>query len=184
MEYFDEFDAFDREQEADERQEREELEGLWAAAENERVNEGDGGRNVLDPFSIPNREFKIRYRFDKDNVRIIADIVRPHIHLFKPGDGMGAGRPTLLSVEQIVCLGLEFLAGGHFFRVEGVCSGISTAAAWNYVYRFVDALNHPDVRNRFIYMPSQRMREENAAQVFSSRFYRSFHAILQTLKLN
>ena len=103
MEFFGEFDAFNIEQEADERQERQELEELWAAAE----NEGDLGRvrNIIDPLTIPNREFKSRYRFYKDNVRIIADIVQLHIEFFEPGNGRGPGKRNLLSLEQIDCLG-------------------------------------------------------------------------------
>ena len=67
MDYYDQLDAYDAEQEEEERQERQELEDLWAAGDIEGGNEGDGGRvrNVVDLFAIPDREFKIRYRFAK-----------------------------------------------------------------------------------------------------------------------
>ena len=70
-----------------------------------------------------------RFRFDRENIFRIVQLVTPH--LGRPVNNRG--RP--LSPEQIVCCGLEVLAGGHFFRIAGYCQGISTATAWKCLYR-------------------------------------------------
>ena len=37
-------------------------------------------RERIDPFNLPDREFKARYRFSKDGVRNLTDILRPHLN--------------------------------------------------------------------------------------------------------
>ena len=53
----------------------------------------------LQPFDLPDREFKARYRFSKDGVSRLVDILRPHL---KHRDNRGSP----FSPEQIVCCGL------------------------------------------------------------------------------
>ena len=81
-------------------------------------------RNRLNPLDIPNEfEFKSRYRFNKESIQEIVELTSPFITL-KPHN---RGLPC--SVEQIVCTGLEVVAGGHFFRVAGYGNGVCTTTA-------------------------------------------------------
>ena len=37
-------------------------------------------RERIDPFTLPDREFKARYRFSKDGVRNLKDVLRPYLN--------------------------------------------------------------------------------------------------------
>ena len=119
-------------------------------------------RNRLDPLNDnPNvREFKARYRFNCENVMKIVELVRPHLH----NSNNNRGLPC--TIEQIVCSGLEELAGGQFFRVAGYASGICKGIAWNHLYKFVDAILVPAVRGQFLYMPSAEQQRQNMESVY------------------
>ena len=88
-------------------------------------------RNRLNPLNIPNdREFKARYRFNKDNFRNIVEELCPHLK----NPTTNRGLPC--SPELIVGTGLEIMAGGHFFRVASSSTGVSTGTALNHLYRY------------------------------------------------
>ena len=93
-------------------------------------------RNRVNPMDDnPNpREFKVRYRFSRENVKRIVNLVKPYLGL---GD-TNCGLPC--AAEFIVCSALKTLTGGNFFHVGGYASGICTETAWNHLYRFVDAI--------------------------------------------
>ena len=75
-------------------------------------------------FDIPEREFKVRFRFSKENVRRITELVRGSLE-----NQQNRGLP--FSPGQIVCLALEILGGGHFQRTEGDLTGCTKSSAHN-----------------------------------------------------
>ena len=87
--------------------------------------------NRVNPIEdTPNpRTFKSRYRFDRDNVMRILDLVEPIFYINRNR----RGNPC--SPLQIVCSALEILGGGHFFRVNGYAGGIGGTTAWTNLYR-------------------------------------------------
>ena len=116
---------------------------------------GEGCR--LNPLNdIPNDwEFKARYRFDKLNIQRLVDLITPLLDITTTNRGLPC------SAQQIVCSGLEILAGGHFFRVNGYCGGMATGTAWSNLYRLVAALINPTVRGQFLYMPTPQQQQDN-----------------------
>ena len=90
-------------------------------------------RNRLDPFSLPDREFRVRFRFSKDGVRQLTEIIRPGLE-----HGNNRGLP--FTPEQVVCCGLDFFSGGHFQRTQGICSGSAKSTVQEMAYYFLDEL--------------------------------------------
>ena len=87
-------------------------------------------RPRLDPFTLPDREFKGRYRFSKDGVRRLTDLLRPGlIHKDEKG--------CPFTPEQIVCCGLNILGSAHFQQTEGVCIGSAKSTAQHLMYWLV-----------------------------------------------
>ena len=82
-----------------------------------------------DPFLLHDRAFKSRYRFSKEGVRHLTDLLRPQLVRDQRGHPF--------SPELTVCAGLDILGGGHFQRVEGVCSNSGTSTAHKLLYRLV-----------------------------------------------
>ena len=88
-------------------------------------------RNRLNPLNIPNdREFKARFRFNKDNFRNIVEELCPHLKIQTTNHGLPC------SPELLIGTGLEIMAGGHFFRVASLSTGVATATASNHLYRY------------------------------------------------
>ena len=115
----------------------------------------------LDPFATPSeREFTSRYRFSKDNCNRLVNMVTPLFDLNRNR----RGEPC--SARQIVCSGLEILAGGHFFRVNGYGGGIGKSTAWNNMYKLADALVSPEIREQFLHMPNHFERVQNMTEVY------------------
>ena len=85
-------------------------------------------RQRLNAFEIPEGEFKVRFRFSKENVRRIIEMVRGSLER-----GMNRGCP--FSPEQTVCLALEIFGGGHFQRTEGDLTGCTKSTAHQLLYR-------------------------------------------------
>ena len=83
----------------------------------------------LDPYQLPDREFKQRYRFSKPGVRRLVAILVPFLE--------GEARNGPFSPEQIVCSGLDILGGGHFQRVGGVCMSSTKSTAHKKLYRYI-----------------------------------------------
>ena len=86
----------------------------------------------LDPYQLPDREFKQRYRFSKPGVRRLVAILLPFLEGVARND---RGKP--FSPEQIVCSGLDILGGGHFQRVGGVCMSSTKSTAHMKIYRYI-----------------------------------------------
>ena len=113
-------------------------------------------RERVNPFDLPDREFQGRYRFSKNGVQRLANLLRPQLQARD-------GQRNPFTVEQIVCCGLDYLGGGHFQRTEGVCSRSCTSSAFNMAYKFIDALlTHKD---EFVRLPDRERRERNAREV-------------------
>ena len=89
----------------------------------------------------------------------MANIFRPQLE----GNRV-SNRGLPLSAEYIVCSGLDIMGGGHFQRVEGVCSSTCTASAHNMLYKFVDALL--TIKDQVIYMPTRPMKEQNSNKIW------------------
>ena len=80
---------------------------------NEIIREPVRRRNRADPLQeIPDREFKARFRFSKDNVLRITDMLRHSL--------IAGGRGHPFSPEEIVCLSLDIL-GMLFIRIKTIC---------------------------------------------------------------
>ena len=92
----------------------------------------DRRRERVDPFNLPDREFKARYRFSKDGVRKLTDILRPYLNA--DAENM---RGLPFSPEQIVTSGFDILGSGLFQRVEGVCSQSGKSSVHKNLYRYI-----------------------------------------------
>ena len=86
----------------------------------------------LDPYQLPDREFKQRYRFSKPGVRRLVASLLPFLQGQAAND-----RGLPFSPEQIVCSGLDILGGGHFHRVGGVCMSSTPSTAHKKLYRYI-----------------------------------------------
>ena len=69
-------------------------------------------------FQIPPREFTNCYRFSKNEVHCLLEIVRPHLNADANNH---SGLP--FEAEEIVCSDLNILWGAHFQRTEGLWAG-------------------------------------------------------------
>ena len=116
-------------------------------------------RNRVNPYDFYecDTQFKAIYRFNKVNCEQLTNLVQPFFDI---------NRNRGCDPRQIVCSGLEVMAGGHFFRVNGYACGISTSTAWRNLYRLVNALLEPQVRERFLHLPTARERAINMRTVF------------------
>ena len=87
-------------------------------------------RERFEPFSLPDREFKARYRFSKDGLRHLTDILRPQLT-----EEIRSNRGLPFSPEEIETSCLDILGGGHFQRVQGACSQSGTSSVHKNLYR-------------------------------------------------
>ena len=131
-------------------------------------------RDRLDPFSIPDREFRGRYRFTKENVQKLINILTPHL-LTEEQKSKHDNKGLPFSVAQIVCCGLDYLAGGYFQRVAGVCNGSSKSSAQNMVYRYrgihfrsINTLTSSLLNKTYIF--AQKNKKYQFFQGFSTHF--------------
>ena len=74
------------------------------------------------------RVFQSRYRFNKGNFERLTEELTPLFDVRRSEEAC--------SVEHIVGSALEMMAGGHFFRLNGNCGGISLSTAHRNLYRF------------------------------------------------
>lgn len=82
-------------------------------------------------ISLNDMTFKRTFRFDKENVVRIA-------HMLNLERESNRGLP--LTPIQVVCIGLNHLADGHFNRISALCGNCSDHSAWVAVDRFRDAV--------------------------------------------
>ena len=75
-------------------------------------------RDRLDPFSIPDREFRGRYRFTKENVQKLINILTPHL-LTEEQKSKHDNKGLPFSVAQIVCCGLTDRDPDTFINRKG-----------------------------------------------------------------
>ena len=85
-------------------------------------------RERLDPFTLPDREFKARFRFSKEGVTRLTNLVRGSL-------SHTTNRGIPFTAEQVVCSALDYLGGGHFQRIQGVCSGSARSTAHEMIYK-------------------------------------------------
>ena len=124
----------------------------------------------MSPFDIQNEnEFKRRYRFSAENVRYIIDLITPYLEIPEGNRGLPA------TVEQIVGVSLEMMGAGHFFRCAGYSNGFSTSSCWRYLYKFRDALLHPNVCAKHLHLPTFEQQQENIAAVYQK--YKLYNVI-------
>ena len=74
-------------------------------------------------------EFFFRFRFDRQNLHKVVELVKPYLDLSDSNRGMP------ISAELLVCSALEMMAGGYFFHVGGYSSGVAKSTAWNNMKR-------------------------------------------------
>lgn len=104
---------------------------------------------------LPDAEFKRHFRFSKNTVVDIANMLEPDIILDPRGEPMSP-------VEQ-VCAALCHYGGGHYQRVTGLGSGVSQYAARAAMVRVTDALISR--RAQFISMPDIQEMEETSQKM-------------------
>ena len=104
-------------------------------------------------FDLPDTVFLQNFRFSKDSVRTLANLVRPKC------DRMN-NRGSPLSVENQVCCALFQLGGGCFNRVTALAAGISTSCARSATVRVVKALFF--LRKDFINFPTPESKMDTA----------------------
>ena len=97
-----------------------------------------------DPMDMLNTEFKKHFRFSKDSVNRLTELLREDLEF---ANNRGLPVPPL---EQ-VCITLNSFAGANFQRISGWCGGVSQNTARLCIVRVTDAL----VRRKsdFIFMP-------------------------------
>ena len=106
----------------------------------------------VEPFNCTDLDFWARYRFRKESVRRLAELVFPI-----PFQGHGKDP---FDWYQVTCAALHNLAGGSFQRVDGLCAGGSKSTVHRHLYKFLKAFL--PLKPRFIHMPTREMMEENA----------------------
>jgi DDE superfamily endonuclease len=86
----------------------------------------------VDPTEVlTDFDFKRHFRFNKENARVIADL----LELDRPSD-----RGLPLTPIQSLCLALNHYAGSNFTRVSAYCGNVSYHAGWTAIDRVTDAL--------------------------------------------
>ena len=109
----------------------------------------------VDPFHCTDLEFWARYRFQKESVRRLTELVFPI-----PFQGHGK---DLFDRYQVTCAALHNLAGGSFQHVDGLCAGGSKSTVHRHLYRFLKAFLL--LKPQFIHLPTREMMEENARSI-------------------
>jgi hypothetical protein len=116
----------------------------------------------VDPTEVlSDFEFKRHFRFDKETVRRLAEML--HDDLSKPDN---RGRP-LTPIQQI-CVTLNCYAGAIFQRTAGLCGGVSQHAARWAIKRVTLALCRR--KSEFIRLPS-----DQEMQATAQRMMEKFH---------
>ncbi len=100
-------------------------------------------RNRDDPFALTDHEFKRNFRFSKQSVRRLAEMLQ------LPGDRR-RGRP-LTDLQQL-CIALNHFGSKNFVRSSANCGKVSYTAAWHAIDRVRDAL--VALAPRFIRLPT------------------------------
>ncbi len=101
-------------------------------------------RNRDDPFTLSDKEFKQNFRFNKDSVRRLADLLQLRDRRSR------RGRP--LSAHQQLCLALHHFGSKNFIRSTANCGKVSYSAAWYAINRVRNAL--VQIAPRFIRLPT------------------------------
>ena len=111
--------------------------------------------HIADTFT--EKEIKDRYRFNRDSIRYICDLVRADLQ-----------RPTrrnhAMTVEEQVCIGLRFLASGSFQQVVGDISGRDKSTVCRVITEFCKSI----VRKRalFVCFPNDEQKQQNKELFF------------------
>ena len=113
-------------------------------------------KSRLDPMSLSDREFKSHFRFNKDTVCKLVDLMRPDLE-------HETNRGLPLSPELKVCLALATYGGGHFQRVTGLCGGVRQSTARKAIVQVTDCLVAK--RKQFIFMPSREEMEKTSQEM-------------------
>ena len=112
----------------------------------------------LNPIAnISNLDFYKRYRFCKESVQRLANLLFPE----DPVNNRGLPFTHI----QVVCSALHYVGGASFQRTEGVCAGSSTSTAHKSFYTFASALQR--FKPHIVHMPTREMMEQNAREVWN-----------------
>ena len=109
-----------------------------------------------DPFvELNDREFRLQFRFSKDSVDNLVDLVTPHF----PQDD----RRHVLTPLQNVLVTLSSLAGDEFQRTSALLTWCCQKTVSNCVTRTFNALEalKPD----FVYLPTQSEMQDSANEI-------------------
>ena len=102
-------------------------------------------------------EFRKHFRFSKDNVGHITDML---------GDELSFDTNRGLPIAPIlqVCIALNHMAGGQFQRTSAWCAGVSQNGARLSLIRVTEALIRR--KSEFIYMPDVDTMQDTAQRMF------------------
>ena len=115
------------------------------------------GARLNPTANISNLDFYKRYRFCKQSVHRLANLVFPE----DPVNNRGLPFTHI----QVVCSALHYVGGASFQRTEGVCAGSSTSTAHKSFYTFASALQR--FKPYIVHMPTREIMEENAREVWN-----------------
>lgn len=110
----------------------------------------------MDPYELSDYEFKCHFRFSKNSVQQLVDILEPDLIY-----DSNRGRP--LSPVLKVCTALSHFGGGHFFRVSALYGGFSKYACMQAVKQVTDSLVAK--KEMFISMPTVAEMEQTSARM-------------------
>jgi hypothetical protein len=114
-------------------------------------------RRMIDPMaSISDREFRRHFRFDKERVGRLADIIQNHLEF-------ESDRGTPLTPIQQLCVALNFYGGGHFQRIAGLCGGVSQPTAHRCIKKVTEAICL--LKPEYIMMPTRQQMQDTARKM-------------------
>ena len=110
-----------------------------------------------DPRDMRDTEFKQHFRFSKDSVNRLADLLAEDL-----SRATNRGLPVPPAMQ--ICIALNTFAGGHFQRISGWCSGVSQNSARLCVVRVAEALIRK--KEDFICMPNADEMQKTAERMY------------------
>ncbi len=116
-------------------------------------------RPRMDPLTMLNNfEFKRNFRFNKENVVRLANLLFP-----QPEDGVVDGRGSPLTPVQLTCIALNHWGGANLTRVSAYCGDVSYTAAWHAVDKVRSRL--VELAPTYITMPTVPEMEATAKRM-------------------
>jgi hypothetical protein len=111
----------------------------------------------MDPLQdLSDNEFKRNFRFDKESVRRLVNLIRADI-------SYTSRRNNPLTPELQMCIALVHYSGSGFQRITALCGGVSQPSAWRAIKRVTGALCN--LKADYIKMPSNEEMRDTAQRI-------------------